>query len=132
MEFDVPLSSWLSIYPELSCDYIIKQDTIIPGARNVYYFSFGAGLDFTFNIAEKSSVYVGLSGGEMIHINNSKASFSPYFGLRVGYDYPLSSHFSLGVISRATLSIFPGRSENLMDSMTLIFAPIGVTLTYKL
>ena len=131
VEFDMPLSSWLSFYPELGCDLIIKKDTVIPGARLVQYYKAGAGVDFTFSITEKNSLYTGLFGGAMVHINNKKASLTPYFGARLGYDYSFNEHFSLGAVSRVTFALFIGRSSKLMDSMTILIDPVSVTLTYR-
>ena len=131
LEFDMPLSSWLSFYPELGCDLIIKKDTVIPGARLVQYYRAGAGVDFTFDITDNSSIYTGLFGGAMVHINNKKASLTPYFGARLGYDYSFNEHFSLGAVSRASFALFIGRSSKLMDSMTILIDPVSVTLTYR-
>ena len=126
-EVNVPLWSWLSIYPEFGYDLIVKEDTIIPGARLVQYYKLGAGLDFTFD----NSIYIGLFGGVMAHINNKKASITPYFGARLGYDYKLGEHLSVGAVSRISFALFVGRSNNLMDSMTILLDPLGVTLTYR-
>ena len=123
--------SWLSIYPELGSDIIVKKDTVIPGARLVHYFKAGAGVDFTFSITESNTLYSGLFGGAMVHINNRKASLTPYFGARFGYDYSFSGHFSLGAVSRVSFALFAGRSERLMDSMTILIDPVSVTLTYR-
>ena len=125
-EVNVPLWSWLNIYPEFGYDFIVKEDTIIPGARLVQYYKLGAGLDFTFD-----TIYMGLFGGVMIHINNNKASITPYFGARLGYDYKLGEHLSVGAVSRISFALFVGRSNNLMDSMTILLDPLGVTLTYR-
>lgn len=127
----MPLSSWLSIYPELSYDIIVKKDTVIPGSRNVQYIKAGAGADFTFAVTEKSTVYIGLFGGAMIHINNKKASLTSYFGARVGYDYAIGEHFSFGAVSRVSFALFSGRSEALMNSMTILFDPLSITLAYR-
>ena len=126
-EVNVPLLSWMSIYPEFGYDLIVKEDTIIPGARLVQYYKLGAGLDFTFD----NSIYIGLFGGVMAHINNKKASITPYFGARLGYDYKLGEHLSVGAVSRVSFALFLGRSNNLMDSMTILLDPLGVTLTYR-
>jgi hypothetical protein len=131
LEFNMPLSSWLSIYPELGCDIIVKKDTIIPGARNVQYYKIGAGIDFIFDITDSSSIYAGLFGGAMAHINNKKASITPYFGARLGYDYSFSEHFSIGAAARVSFALFIGRSEHLMDSMTILVDPLGVTASYR-
>ena len=125
-ELNVPLWAWLNIYPEFGYDFIVKEDTIIPGARLVQYYKLGAGLDFTFD-----TIYMGLFGGVMIHINNNKASITPYFGARLGYDYKLGEHLSVGAVSRISFALFVGRSNNLMDSMTILLDPLGVTLTYR-
>ena len=131
VEFNMPLSSWLSIYPELSCDIIVKKDTIIPGARNVYYIKAGIGFDYTHTFNTRYTLYTGLFGGAIAHINNSKASITPYFGARLGFEYALGEHFSLGAVSRVSLALFSARSEQLMDSLTILVNPVSVTLTYR-
>ena len=131
VELNVPLSSWLSIYPELGCDFVIKEDTIIPGARNVYYLRAGIGLDFTHTINTRYTLYTGLYGGAIAHINNKKASITPYFGARLGFEYELSEHFSLGAVSRVSFALFSTRSESLMASMTVLIVPVSLTLTCR-
>ena len=131
VELNVPLSSWLSIYPELSCDIIVKKDTIIPGARNVYYIKAGIGLDFTHTINTRYTLYTGLYGGAAAHINNRKVSITPYFGARLGFECTLGEHFSLGAVSRVSFALFSTRSESLMASMTVLIVPVSLTLTCR-
>ena len=132
VELDIPLTTNLSIYPSLCYNIVSKEHTVIPSAKLVQYFKTGVGVDFTFNITEKSSIYTGAFGGAMLHLNNKKASISAYIGARLGYDYNLSDHFSIGALSRASFAFFPGRTEVLMDSVTILIDPVSITLTYKL
>ena len=132
VELDIPLTTNLSIYPSLCYNIVSKEHTVIPSAKLVQYFKTGVGVDFTFNITEKSSIYTGAFAGAMLHLNNKKASISPYFGARLGYDYNLDDHFSIGVLSRASFAFFTGRTEALMDSVTILIDPVSITLTYKL
>ena len=132
VELDIPLTTNLSIYPSLCYNIVSKEHTVIPSAKLVQYFKTGVGVDFTFNITEKSSIYTGVFAGAMLHLNNKKASISPYFGARLGYDYNLNDNFSVGVLSRSSFAFFTGRTEVLMDSVTILIDPVSITLTYKL
>ncbi len=131
LDYNIPLSTRLSLYPELCYNLVIKEDTNIPSARNVQYFKAGAGADLTFGITEKTTIYTGLFAGAMAHINNKKASITPYFGARLGFDRTLSERFSIGALSRVSLAFFTGRSSRLMDSMTILFDPVSITLSYR-
>ena len=132
LDLNLPLFSRLSIYPELGYHIVIKETTIIPSAKKLQYLKAGAGVDFTFNLNEKATIFTGVFGGAMVHINNNKASITSYFGTRIGLDYKLGDHFWVGALSRVSVALFAGRSEKLMDSVTVLVEPVSITLTYKL
>ena len=157
-EFDFDILSWLRLYPEVGYIFVIKESTVIPGQRNVHYIKAGAGVDFTLRAADgtgatanasatatasanttitsknntSTSVYLGILGGVMGHINNNKASITPYFGARTGLDFRVSEHLSVGTMTRVTFALFVGRTSNLMNSMTVLVDPLSITLTYKI
>ena len=155
-EFDFDILSWLRLYPEVGYSFVIKESTVIPGQRNVHYIKAGAGVDFTLRATDgtgakasatatasantsitsknntSTSVYLGILGGVMGHINNNKASITPYFGARAGLDFKVSEHLSVGTMTRVTFALFVGRTSNLMNSMTVLVDPLSITLTYKI
>ena len=79
-----------------------------------------------------TSVYLGILGGVMGHINNNKASIAPYFGARAGLDFKVSQHLYIGTMTRVTFALFVGRTSDLMNSMTVLVDPLSITLTYKI
>ncbi len=159
-EFDFDILSWLRLYPEVGYSFVVKESTVIPGQRNVHYIKAGAGVDFTLRAASSTasatanatanasavnanttntsknntstSVYLGILGGVMGHINNNKASITPYFGARTGLDFKVSQHLYIGTMTRVTFALFVGRTQNLMNSMTVLVDPLSITLTYKI
>lgn len=155
-EFDFDILSWLRLYPEVGYSFVVKESTVIPGQRNVHYIKAGAGVDFTLRAADgtgakarasssatanttitsknntSTSVYLGILGGVMGHINNNKASITPYFGARTGLDFKVSQHLYIGTMTRVTFALFVGRTSNLMNSMTVLVDPLSITLTYKI
>ena len=155
-EFDFDILSWLRLYPEVGYSFVVKESTVIPGQRNVHYIKAGAGMDFTLRAADgtgakarasssatanttitsknntSTSVYLGILGGVMGHINNNKASITPYFGARAGLDFKVSQHLYIGTMTRVTFALFVGRTSNLMNSMTVLVDPLSITLTYKI
>ena len=130
VEFSLPLLSWLSIFSELGCDFVLKKETVIPGARSVYYPQTGIGLDFTHTITEGSDVFAGLCAGVMGHINGNRANITPYFAVRMGFEYALSDDIALGASSRAEFALLKSK-QSIMDSMTLLIEPVVLTLTYS-
>lgn len=131
LELDFTLQSWLRLYPELAYSLILKSDTIIPGQQAVQYLKAGVGVDFTFT-TNKTTLYAGAFAGAMAHINNKKVSLTPYFGARLGYEFNLNGHWVIGAQSRVTFALFSGRSQSLMDSMTVLIDPVGITVSYRL
>ena len=155
-EFDFDILSWLRLYPEVGYSFVVKESTVIPGQRNVHYIKAGAGVDFTLRAADgtgakdtanasattnttitsknntSTSAYLGILGGVMGHINNNKASITPYFGARTGLDFKVSQHLYIGTMTRVTFALFVGRTSDLMNSMTVLVDPLSITLTYKI
>ena len=131
VEFGIAPLKWLRPYLEAGYKLAIKQETIIPGQKNVHYVKGGIGVDFTFDVLQKSTLYAGLFGGAMAHINNNKANITPYFGARFGYDYAISDSFLIGALSRVSFALFIENSGSLMNSLTVLLEPVAITLTYK-
>ncbi len=131
LEADFSLSPFLRIFPETGFDYIVKADSVIPGACGVWYFNIGGGMDLVFSAAPGLSVYGGISVGTLAHISNSRANITAYFRARAGVEKNLSDDLCVGVMTRTTLSFLKGR-QSLLDSATILIETLGVTLQYRI
>lgn len=129
LEFDWMLGKFFRLFGDAEYSLSVKKETIIPGGRNVHYIRFGCGLDFTFGIAGRSSIYTGASIGCIFHINNRKANIALCATGRIGYDYALTAHIVLGVRTEAVFSLLKAKNS-LNDSLTILIHPVRVSLTY--
>ena len=129
MEADFTIYDKVRLYPEAGYTLSVKEETVIPGERNVHYVRLGGGLDLTLSLTDRISVYLGYAAGALFHINNNKANVTPYCSARLGMEYILTGHLTLGAFTRADLA-YSNTRNRLTDSVTVLFNPVSVSLSY--
>ncbi len=120
----------LRLYPEAGYTFSLKPETVLPQENDVHYGYAGVGADWVGAITEKNLLYVGLLGGAMAHINNSKVNITPYFGLRMGFETKLTQGLYLGVMAKGAMA-FLVTDDPLFDSVTMLIDPLSLSLRYE-
>ena len=129
VEADFTIYDAVRLYQDSEYTLSVKEDTVIPGERNVHYVKLGGGLDLTASVTNRISVYVGYAAGALFHINNNKANVTAYCSARLGMEYILTGHLTAGAFTRADLA-YSNTRNRLTDSVTVLFNPVSVSLSY--
>ncbi len=129
LEFDWTMGNIFRIYPEAEYALALRRGTVVPSAGTVHYVKLGGGFDFTFDITQKNSIYIGASLGCMFHICNKKANAALCWGTRLGWEYELTEHLALSAGTEASFSYLKA-GNSLNDSLTVLILPVSISLTY--
>ncbi len=129
IEADFTIEDKVRLYTEAGYALSMKEETVIPGERDVHYVRLGGGLDLTLSITDRISMYLGYGAGALFHINNNKANVTAICSARLGMDYILTAHLTAGAFARVNLA-YSDTKNRLTDSMTVLFTPLSVSLSY--
>ena len=129
VEADFTILGKVRVYPEAGYSLTVKRETIIPGERNVHYIKAGLGVDLTLPVTDCIELYAGYAAGAVFHINNRKANVTPYAAVRLGFDYIINGHLTLGAFTRVDLA-YSHTSHRLTDSLSILTEPLSVSFSY--
>lgn len=104
-----------------------KKETVIPDAFIVDHHQIGGGFDILFPIKEKWRIYLGLSAAYSFDVNSGYWSPSFFLGGRIGIDYLIGNHFSIGLIS-GVKAAHNDAPDPLYKSYSLLIDPIGLRM----
>ncbi len=129
IEADFTIMGKVRIYPEAGYSLTLKRETIIPGESSVHYIKAGLGIDLTLPVTDRIELYTGYAAGALFHINNRKANVTAYAAVRLGFDYIMNGHLTLGAFTRVDLA-YSYTKNRLTDSITILTEPISLSLSY--
>ena len=129
LEADFTILGKVRLYPEAGYSLRVKRETIIPGESSVHYIKAGLGIDLTLPVTDYIEIYTGYAAGAVFHINNRKANVTPYAALRLGFDYIINGHLTIGAFTRVDLA-YSYTSHRLTDSITILTEPLSLSFSY--
>ncbi len=129
IEADFTIMGKVRLYPEAGYSLRVKRETIIPGESSVHYIKAGLGIDLTLPVTDYIEIYTGYAAGAVFHINNRKANVTAYAAVRLGFDYIINGHLTLGAFTRVDLA-YSYTSHRLTDSISILTEPLSLSLSY--
>lgn len=120
----------LGLFLDSGYSFVLKPVTVLPGGLQIHYAHFEAGLEGRIPVGERLEFGGGLFCGAMLHFNAGKGNASFSFGGRLTLEWRLGENLSLGLASRARISLL-GNDDPLYRSATWLVDPLGLALGWR-